>query len=99
MADTTETFAIIAGGGTAGHVLPGLAIADALVRRGHERSSIHSVGSEGRIEARLVPDAGFEVTLLPGRGIERRLTLRNIGAAIGIARAFARAVVLVRRRR
>lgn len=100
MADTADhTFAIIAGGGTAGHVLPGLAIAAALVGRGHEPSSIHFVGSRGRIEERLVPEAGFAVTLLPGRGIERRLTFRNIGAAVGILRAFGRAVVLVRRLR
>ena len=94
-----HTFAIIAGGGTAGHVLPGLAIAGALVERGHAASSIHFVGSEGRIEARLVPDAGFSITLLPGRGIERRLTLRNITAAVGIVRAFFRSLGLVRRLR
>ena len=34
------TWARIAGGGTAGHVLPGLAIARALVDRGHDPSSI-----------------------------------------------------------
>ncbi len=62
----SPTFAIIAGGGTAGHVLPGLAVAEALVARGHDRSSIHYVGSEGRIEARLVPEAGFALTLLTG---------------------------------
>lgn len=93
------TFAIIAGGGTAGHVLPGLAVAEALVARGHDRASIHYVGSEGRIEARLVPEAGFAVTLLTGRGIERRLTLRNLGAIVGIIRACLHAVVLVRRLR
>ena len=95
----TQTFAIIAGGGTAGHVLPGLAIAAALIGRGHQRSSIQFVGSRGRIEERLVPEAGFAVTLLPGRGIERRLTFRNITAAVGILRAFGRAIVLVRRHR
>ena len=102
MADTsatTTTFAIIAGGGTAGHVLPGLAIGGALVERRHEPRSIHFVGSRGRIEERLVPEAGFAVTLLPGRGIERRLTLRNVSAAAGIVSALARAVVLVRRLR
>jgi len=46
-----HTFAIIAGGGTAGHVLPGLAIAGALVERGHAPASIHFVGSAGRIES------------------------------------------------
>jgi undecaprenyldiphospho-muramoylpentapeptide beta-N-acetylglucosaminyltransferase len=93
------TFAIIAGGGTAGHVLPGLAIAGALVERGHAASSLHFVGSRDRIEARLVPEAGYSVTLLPGRGIERRLTVRNISAIFGIVRAVGSAVLLVRRRR
>ena len=50
------TFALVAGGGTAGHLLPGLAVAEALVARGHERSSIHFVGSDrgrrGRARAR-----------------------------------------------
>jgi undecaprenyldiphospho-muramoylpentapeptide beta-N-acetylglucosaminyltransferase len=96
---TADTFAIIAGGGTAGHVLPALAIGDALVAGGHARSSIHFIGSRGRIEERLVPEAGFAVTLLPGRGIERRLTLSNVGAAVGILRAFGRALLLVRRHR
>lgn len=94
-----KTFAIIAGGGTAGHVLPGLAIARALVERGHTPSSIHFVGSEGRIEERLVPEAGFAITLLSGRGIERRLTMRNVAAVVGIVRAFVRSIGLVRRLR
>ena len=38
------TWAIIAGGGTAGHVVPGLAVAHALVARGHPAESIHWVG-------------------------------------------------------
>src|SRR5436853_233148 len=49
-----ETYALICGGGTAGHVLPALAIADALVARGHDPSTLHFVGSEGRIGAKLV---------------------------------------------
>ena len=59
-------FALIAGGGTAGHVQPAIAIARALVDRGHKQSAIELVGSERGIEARLVPEAGFELTLLPG---------------------------------
>ena len=64
------TFAVVAGGGTAGHVLPALAVGRALVERGHPAASIHYVGSRRGIEARLVPAAGFQVTLLPGRGID-----------------------------
>ena len=94
-----KTWAIIAGGGTAGHVQPALAIADALVDRGHERTSIHYVGSERGLESTLVQAAGYRFTLLPGRGIQRRLTIANVLAVAGILRALARAVVLVRRER
>jgi len=95
----TETYAVVAGGGTAGHVLPGIAIGQALVARGHDPATIHFVGSERGIEARLVPEAGFGLTLLPGRGIQRRLTAANVVAAWGLVRAFASAIRLVARRR
>jgi undecaprenyldiphospho-muramoylpentapeptide beta-N-acetylglucosaminyltransferase len=87
---------VIAGGGTAGHVQPGLAIARALAARGHD---VHYVGAERGIEATLVPEAGFPLTLLPGRGIQRRLTFANVAAVGGIVLAMWRAVGLVRRLR
>ncbi len=97
------TWAIIAGGGTAGHVVPGLALGRALVERGHPASSIHYVGSERGLEADMVPQAGFGLTVLPGRGFARKLSARgivdNTGAAWGLSRAVARAVAIVRRRR
>ena len=93
------TRVLVAGGGTAGHVLPGLAVAAELVERGMPADEIHFVGAAGRIEERLVPDAGFGITLLPGRGIERRLTPRNLLAAAGLVVAAFKAVALVRRHR
>lgn len=95
----TPTWALIAGGGTAGHVLPGLAVARELVERGHDAGSIHFVGASRGIEADLVPAAGFDITLLPGRGVQRRLTWDNVGAVLGLLRAVVDAVGLVRRRR
>jgi UDP-N-acetylglucosamine--N-acetylmuramyl-(pentapeptide) pyrophosphoryl-undecaprenol N-acetylglucosamine transferase len=92
-------FAIVTGGGTAGHVLPALAIADALVAAGHPRSAIHYAGAERGIEARLVPPTGYPMTLLPGRGIQRRLTLANVGAIAGLLRGAARAIGLLGRLR
>ena len=89
----------MAGGGTAGHVQPGIEIARALVGRGHPAESIHFVGSSRGIEARLVPAAGFGLTLLPGRGIVRRLSADNLAAAAGLGRAAAQALALVRRLR
>ena len=93
------TWAIVAGGGTAGHVLPGLSVARALVEAGHGPETIHWVGSAAGIEGRLVPEAGFGITLLPGRGIERRLSLSSAAAVVGLSRAVARAVRVVAGRR
>lgn len=80
-------------------MLPGLAVARDLVDRGHPAGSIHFVGSRRGIESRLVPEAGFGLTLLSGRGFDRRLSGESLRAAAGLSWALARAVVLVARRR
>ena len=46
-----------------------------------------------------MPEAGFGVDLLPGRGVQRRLSLANVGAVWGLLRAVVQGVVLVRRLR
>jgi undecaprenyldiphospho-muramoylpentapeptide beta-N-acetylglucosaminyltransferase len=92
-------WAVIAGGGTGGHVVPAIAIGQALVERGHPARSIHFVGSRRGMERRMVPDAGFAITLLPGRGIARRLTLDNVAAVGGLIAAAMRALVLLGRLR
>lgn len=97
--EPSPTFAIVTGGGTAGHVLPALAVADALVDAGHPREAIHYAGSDRGLEARLVPPTGLPTTLLPGRGIQRRLTFENVGAAWGLLVALVRAIRLVGRLR
>jgi undecaprenyldiphospho-muramoylpentapeptide beta-N-acetylglucosaminyltransferase len=90
---------LIAGGGTAGHVLPGVAVADALVAAGVPRNAIVFVGAERGVEGTLVPGAGYDLVALPGRGIRRSLTLANVGAVWGLVRAAFLALRLVRRRR
>ena len=94
-----STYAIIAGGGTAGHVVPGLAIAHELVARGVPMESVRYVGSSRGIEARLVPEAGFPLTVLPGRGIQRKATFANVGAVLGLIAAVVHGIALVGRAR
>lgn len=84
---------MIAGGGTAGHVLPGMAVAEELVSRGIDRADIVWFGSRRGLEMTLVPPAGFELVPLGGRGIQRRLTLDNVGAVAGLIGAIVGAIV------
>lgn len=83
---------VITGGGTAGHVLPALAVAEALVERGHERSDVSFVGSKRGMEGTLVTNAGFPIVLLGGRGIVRRVSVQNVAAVFGLFGAFAQAL-------
>jgi len=100
---TGRRFALLAGGGTAGHLQPSLAIAEALVARGHARSTIEFVGSSRGQDRVALEGRGFPVTLLPGRGIARSLRpsvlVQNAGAVLGLAVAGCRALGLVWRRR
>lgn len=90
---------VITGGGTAGHVFPAIVVGRALVNEGYLKENINFVGSRRGMEGRLVPEAGFVITLLGGRGIVRRLSLANIPAIIGLFGAFLHSLILVARLR
>lgn len=74
---------VIAGGGTAGHVNPALALAHAL--RGDEVSFI---GTERGLEARMVPDNGFPFTSIEVAGFDRATPLAFPAVAIKAAGAI-----------
>ena len=95
----TSTYACIAGGGTAGHVLPGLAIAEALVEAGHEPATIRFVGSEHGPDATLVPAAGFALDTVAGRGIPRQVSVASLAAILSIVRGVWSGIGLMRRLR
>lgn len=103
VAASGRTFAVVTGGGTGGHVYPALAVADELVRRGHDAASVRFLGSERGMEARAVPAAGYAIDLLPGRGFRRSLApaavVQNLRTAVATLVACARALVLLRRLR
>jgi UDP-N-acetylglucosamine--N-acetylmuramyl-(pentapeptide) pyrophosphoryl-undecaprenol N-acetylglucosamine transferase len=84
---------VIAAGGTAGHVVPALAVADALRELG---ADVVFVGG-GRAEAELVPAAGYRFHPLEVAGIDRRNPLRAARALALALRATGRAWRLLRR--
>lgn len=83
---------LLAGGGTAGHVNPLLATADALRER-DPAAEIIVLGSRGGLEERLVPAHGYELKLIEKVPFPRRLN----GGALRFPRRFLHAVRTVRR--
>ncbi|MXW06160.1 MAG: hypothetical protein F4Z81_14000 [Gemmatimonadetes bacterium] len=59
---------VFTGGGTGGHVYPGLAIADEVRARNPEARIVY-VGARGRMEASLVPKRGYPIHLVYARGL------------------------------
>ena len=64
---------VLAGGGTAGHIEPALALADAL-RRSDPSVGITALGTESGLETRLVPERGYELALIPKVALPRKAT-------------------------
>jgi UDP-N-acetylglucosamine--N-acetylmuramyl-(pentapeptide) pyrophosphoryl-undecaprenol N-acetylglucosamine transferase len=69
---------LVAGGGTAGHVFPALALASRLASDGHE---VRFAGTTSGQESRLVPAAGFRFEPIEARPLERRVSARSVTGA------------------
>lgn len=82
----------VAAGGTAGHLLPALGVADALVESGLAKERIGFIGSNRDLEPKLVSPAGYELIQLETRGLVRSISCSNlialgrlIGAVVSLA--------------
>jgi UDP-N-acetylglucosamine--N-acetylmuramyl-(pentapeptide) pyrophosphoryl-undecaprenol N-acetylglucosamine transferase len=70
---------LMAGGGTGGHVIPALAVARELRRRGHE---VYFVGTDRGLEARLVPAEGFRLEKIHIGGLNRVSLQQRLGTLL-----------------
>lgn len=71
------TTVLLAGGGTGGHLMPALALADELAKR-HPGWRVMLVGARRGVEARLLPDRGYPYQLLSAEPIYRQRPWRNL---------------------
>jgi UDP-N-acetylglucosamine--N-acetylmuramyl-(pentapeptide) pyrophosphoryl-undecaprenol N-acetylglucosamine transferase len=67
---------IFAGGGTGGHLFPAINMAKALEKEFD--AEIKFIGASGGIEKDKVPQAGFDIKLIPVVGFQRKLTMKNL---------------------
>ncbi len=87
---------IIAGGGTGGHLYPGLAIAEAL-READPQAQVLFVGTERGIEARVVPAQGYALETIKVQGIKNRGLAALAKAALQVPLSILASMALIRR--
>lgn len=85
---------LIAGGGTGGHVYPGIAVAEEL-RRLHPAATVLFVGGRRGVESHAVPEAGFKIRFVMTRGFPRRAWWRWPGAVLANLIGFIQSLWLV----
>lgn len=68
---------LFAGGGTAGHINPALAVAQYIVKK-HPDAKISYIGKNGGMEERLVKNAGFDFYGIDVAGFQRKISFENI---------------------
>jgi UDP-N-acetylglucosamine--N-acetylmuramyl-(pentapeptide) pyrophosphoryl-undecaprenol N-acetylglucosamine transferase len=96
MVDERQLRFLIAAGGTVGHVAPALAVAEALRRRD---GLVTFAGSPDRVEARLVPELGYEFDPFAVSGLPRRPGLELVRAAGRAAAAPVACLRILERRK
>ena len=88
--------AVVTGGGTSGHVLPALAVIEALVDRGHPLDTLRYFGAQRGVETRLVPPTGVPHTFFDVVGLQRSFDRMsdNIGFLPRLLAARRRAIAM-----
>ena len=89
---------IFAGGGTGGHLFPGIAVAEAL-RELRPDAVISFVGSRGRIESRVVPKYGYPFDAVWIAGLQRSFSLRTALLPLKLLVSLVQSWRILRRRR
>lgn len=87
---------LIAGGGTGGHLFPGVALAQRVLARG---GSVTFAGTARGIEARVIPDLGWSLDLLDVAGIKGGGVTGLFKGLGRLPRAFIQSLRILRRRR
>jgi UDP-N-acetylglucosamine--N-acetylmuramyl-(pentapeptide) pyrophosphoryl-undecaprenol N-acetylglucosamine transferase len=78
---------LIAAAGTGGHIYPGIAVANEILRR-DPKSEIRFVGTARGLETRLVPKAGFELSIIESAGLKSVGPVARLRGAAMLPRSF-----------
>jgi len=86
---------IIAGGGTGGHLFPGIAVAEEFLSRDPDNQVLF-VGSSQGIEARTIPRLGYQLELISAAGIKGKGSLAKLKGAVRLLYGYAQSRTILR---
>jgi UDP-N-acetylglucosamine--N-acetylmuramyl-(pentapeptide) pyrophosphoryl-undecaprenol N-acetylglucosamine transferase len=89
---------LIAGGGTGGHLFPGIALAEEVTTR-HPKNEVIFVGTRRGLEARVVPDCGYKLEVISARGLKGMGPIRLLRALLVLPLSFAESWRILRKYR
>ncbi len=89
---------LIAGGGTGGHLFPGIALAEEVVTR-HPKNDVVFVGTDRGLEARVVPQNGFVFEAIKSRGLKGMGVVKLLLGLLTLPLSFFSAISLLRKYR
>ena len=87
---------LLAGGGTGGHLFPGIALADEVVTR-HPKNDVIFVGTDRGLEARVVPQNGFVFEAIKSRGLKGMGVVKMFLGLMLLPVSFFSAIGLLRK--
>src|SRR5690606_1374065 len=87
---------VIAGGGTGGHLFPGIALAEEVVTR-HPDNEVFFVGTRRGLEARVVPQAGYPLEFVDASGLKGKGLGDLLAGLVRVPRAILQSIRILRR--
>jgi UDP-N-acetylglucosamine--N-acetylmuramyl-(pentapeptide) pyrophosphoryl-undecaprenol N-acetylglucosamine transferase len=87
---------LVAGGGTGGHVFPGIALAEEVVTR-HPANDVTFVGTSRGLEATVVPQEGFPIELIDVKGLKGKGPLESLRNLLLLPLAFLQSWRILRK--
>src|SRR5678816_3648990 len=86
---------LIAAGGTGGHIYPGIAVAKEIIRR-DAASEVLFIGTARGLEKRIVPDNGFQLSLINSAGLKNVGFVGKVKGGLVLPRSFLEARQVLR---
>ena len=86
---------LLAGGGTAGHINPALAIAR-YAQSVDSNTQIMFIGKTGGMESRLVPKEGYDIEYIDVEGFSRKLSLENFSTVLKLCTSYKKCVDIIK---